>query len=78
MFKIEKGIEIPEKKSGRKRKYPFVEMQVGESFFVPIVEGKSLQELQAMVGACANAAIGKGKVTVRIDGDGVRCWRIAE
>lgn len=39
MFEIEKGIEIPEKHSGRKRKYPFREMEVKDFFFV--LDGKS-------------------------------------
>lgn len=40
MYKIEKGIEIPECKhgGGKNRKYPFDEMDVGDSFFVPVID----------------------------------------
>ena len=35
-MKIEKGIPItPRKSAGRKSKYPWGEMEVGDSFFVP-------------------------------------------
>ena len=35
-FKIEKGIPIPE--CANATKYPFIDMQVGDSFFVPLTE----------------------------------------
>ena len=36
-FKIEKGIEIQESRTrGEKAKYPFKEMEIGDSFFVAI------------------------------------------
>lgn len=41
--KIESNIPIPEAKRGRiRKKYPFQEMQVGDSFMVPVtdVDGK--------------------------------------
>lgn len=34
MIKIDKGIDIPKGKSGRKEKYPLNEMEIGDSFFV--------------------------------------------
>lgn len=43
MFTIEKGIPIPQN-AGRKSKYPFSDMKVGDSFFV---EGKTAAGLYA-------------------------------
>jgi len=37
MFEIEKGMEIPSRKGGggRPSKYPWLDMEIGDSFFVP-------------------------------------------
>jgi hypothetical protein len=40
-FKIEKGIPIPE--FNTKSKYPFKDMQIGDSFFAP---GKTVEQMQ--------------------------------
>jgi hypothetical protein len=45
MFKIEKGIPLPESK------YPFAEMEVGDSFFVPC-ESKEARRVQAIIINC--------------------------
>lgn len=34
-IKIDKGVPIPKAELGRNRKYPWDELQVGDSFFVP-------------------------------------------
>lgn len=48
-FKIEKSIPIPvSKPRGRKPKYPFGEMKVGDSFQMPLKTGKvALNSAQA-------------------------------
>lgn len=33
-FKIEKGFPVIQAKTGRKAKYPFAQMEIGDSFFV--------------------------------------------
>lgn len=79
MLGIEKGIEVPSPRNGRYRphtRYPFVEMEVGESFFVPL-EKELPVWLRSHV---QNAAYRYGKkmnrifVVRAIDG-GFRCWR---
>lgn len=68
-MKIEKGIEIPDRR-GAPRKYPFPDMEIGDSF-------------EAMIGPDAlRAAAYKfqrkygGKFTVRKHGEGARAWRV--
>lgn len=67
-FKIESGIPIPSK-SGDSR-YPFREMKVGDSFFVP---GKKAANLAGCLGYYRT----RYKITLvtrTVDG-GVRVWR---
>lgn len=86
-FEIEKG--IPYKRStrkrgaGRKRMYPFDQMEVGDSFFVPLAENKNIRNLQACLCVCSKkeqSRSGKDfKVSIYEDetkGLGVRVWRI--
>ena len=40
MFEIEKNIEIPKECRGRPPIWPFASMEIGESFAVPIEDGK--------------------------------------
>jgi hypothetical protein len=51
-FKIEKGHPMPEFKRGAPRKYPWAQMEVGDSFFVP---GNKTQSMSAV--ACSRAKI---------------------
>lgn len=66
-MKIEKSVELP-KFNG---KYPFHEMEVGDSFAC---------ENQALVTSAANSYSKrherKEKFSVRKHGDAFRCWRI--
>lgn len=67
-MKIEKGVPMP--KSGRK-KYPFGQMEVGDSFYT-----------ENHFRTVAPSACGYGqrhgkKFSVRKEGEGTRCWRIA-
>jgi hypothetical protein len=41
-FKIEKNIPVPIKAKNIEAKYPFMEMEVGDSFFVPNMRKESL------------------------------------
>lgn len=72
-IKIEKGIPIPEGdgRRGRAPKYPWRNMEVGDSFFV--------REKPSAVarGACeAGKRCGRKFISRRID-DGVRIWRVS-
>lgn len=67
-FKIEKGIKVPQKKSS---KYPFADMVVGDSFFVPSANVNS-----ARVNGYKYAKENRIKILVRDCEGGARIWRI--
>jgi len=79
-IQIDHNISIPIRgKKGRKAgncKYPFTQMKVGDSFFMPCQKG-----LEDMVGRRLRAAVEhrinpyRIAVTVRNVEGGVRCWR---
>lgn len=72
-FVIEKGLPMPEfSASGRPAKYPFSEMQVGDSFVLPE------DQLIRIRSAAANWGTRQGKkLSVRQLKDGsYRCWRL--
>jgi hypothetical protein len=73
-LEIEKGIPIPPKKGG-KIFFPFDEMEVGDSFFVPVKE----KNMRRLVNNKASKYAGKSgkKFTTRTVEGGIRCWRIA-
>lgn len=72
-IKIEKGVPMPKPRAQR-AKYPWRELGVGDSFFVP-----GAARARCSVGAVHSAQrIGGGvRFTVRTVEGGVRVWRIA-
>ena len=68
---IEKGVPVPASSAGRPNTYPFKEMEVGDSFFVPNPK---------YAGVYSSAKLAGVKVTsrrVNENGtDGLRVWRI--
>lgn len=80
-IEIESGIPIPVKaKVGRKQaKYPFAGLAVGDSFFVPVIPGKTLGETQRSISGSTGyhaRKTGMRFTSRRVDG-GVRFWRTA-
>ena len=74
MIKIDKKIEIPKgSRNGRPWKYPWHELKIGDSFFIPHVHsiGNLVQNYNA--GKDKKDQI---KVTRRLEGEGQRVWRI--
>ena len=71
-FKIESGIPMPGHKSGpRARKYPWKDMKVGDSFFVPN------KRAGVMSSACIAAQkYGRGTFRARTVEGGCRVWRV--
>ena len=69
-YKIEKGIPAPDRWSTAK--YPFLTMEVGDSFFV---SGDQSSKLSAAACQCRRRS-GMVFMVRKMDG-GVRCWRIA-
>lgn len=84
MFKIEKGIPRP-KGAGRPRgecPYPFAEMAVGDSFYVPLA-GMQLRSLLRRLSLQAALFRERGNnpqfaITCSSEGDGARCWRVED
>ena len=83
-FKIEKGIPIPPKaqrggnSAGRLGIYPWKEMEVGDSFFIPAGSRGEARVIQLRVGSAAkNQWTNHGRViTTRTMEGGVRVWRV--
>ena len=72
-MKIEQGIPVPAPKRGRGRepRYPFADMQPGDSFFAADIKAGSLQHAASR----ATKAMGWRFTTRQLDG-GARCWRV--
>ena len=70
-FKIEKGIEIPKGPIVRKRRYPFLKMEIGDSIFI---EGKTVSSISGS----RNWAKHRHKIETvcRAENGGVRVWRV--
>jgi len=84
-IEIESGIPIPDRgygygnsNSGRKAIYPFKDMAVGDSFFVPVENGRTPAQTRAgITGAIAyhiKTHPGRRFVSRVVEG-GVRFWR---
>ena len=78
MFKIEKGVPMPlgaGSGPGFPRKYPFAEMEVGDSFFAPGITSRNI------AGCFSHASKSGRKFCLRTLTEngvtGVRVWRIA-
>ena len=71
-FTIEKGIPVPKMTgAGRKTKYPFESMQVGDSFFVKDGTVKTLSRSCGTYGKRLER-----KFTSRTVNGGARVWRV--
>jgi hypothetical protein len=71
-IKIEKGFPAPNAGAGgRKEKYPWSKMKVGDSFFVP---GKRIQQFGSH--AWHAGRLLRMKFACRTQNGGVRVWRI--
>lgn len=79
---IASGITLPPvPRSGRPRKYPIREMEVGHSFYIPEVEGKGKGPLRSVKSAVRaqlrGVPGGRRQFAFRREGQGWRCWRVA-
>ena len=72
MVKIDKGVPIPV--SSKVRHYPWILMEVGDSFFVENISEGKFADFRSMASA-AGRRYGR-KYTTRREGTGVRIWRI--
>lgn len=78
MFKIEKNIEITKRKKRQRNnlKYPFNEMEVGDSFLVPVGDEDERVVQRRLVSACKYKKVDGIKFKTRCLCDGVRVWRV--
>lgn len=73
-YKIEKSVPITGSRQ-RARKYPFPDMEIGDSFYVP-AGSRPVEALRNSINASSRLC--KPAVfTTRRHGNGVRVWRIA-
>ena len=72
MFTIESGVEMPETR-GRPMTYPFAEMQVGDSFAVPV---EKLVAVRSALSKWRQANGGGKEFSVRKHEGAYRCWRV--
>lgn len=71
-FKIEKGIAVPTiGRRGRRPKYPWAGMKVGDSFVVTGHDGNSIRSAASIAGIR-----NKMQFTVANEANGHRVWRI--
>lgn len=72
MYKIQKNIPIPPKVVGRKNPYPFDDMEVGDSFSVPLNKYKAVT-----YAINRHQKVSNMKFTRRALSNEVRVWRIS-
>ena len=70
MIKIEDGIALTKRSTNRESKYPFAQMEVGQSFYVE----QSSSPSSAATSFCRKNA--GYKFVTRREKDGFRVWRI--
>ena len=76
-IKIEKGIPIPGRRGGATVIYPWLELEIGESFFVP-ANGMPLHRVQQRLNPARHIRFGHKFISRQMpEEDGVRVWRIA-
>lgn len=74
MYKIQKNIPIPTKDArGRKKLYPFDDMEVGDSFAVPLIKKRSIS---CAVSQEHKKHQGERRFSVRVLKNEIRIWRV--
>jgi hypothetical protein len=76
-FVIEKNIPVPAYNPAKRRKYPFMYLEVGDSFFVE-ANGDKFKKIEATIRSSSghyHKMSGRKFAVKRVDG-GLRCWRL--
>jgi hypothetical protein len=74
MYKIEKGVPIPDDLiQDLKRKYPFAELEVGDSF---VVAGRDMRKAMRAADQYKRRHQGWSYRAKRLDDGTVRLWRV--
>lgn len=75
-FKVESGIAIPGVEKQTKNRYPWAEMKLGDSFFVPAKnQSAAMKRVKAAVKYYRASNRGFRILCRRVDG-GIRVWRV--
>lgn len=73
-YEVDKAVPLPTNASGgRPHKYPFREMEVGDSFLVEPLDGDKLRNYASQFSRAKGARF----VTRKQPDGSVRCWRVA-
>jgi hypothetical protein len=77
VYALERSYPVPPKTKGRPPQYPWAEMKVGDSFFVPCARVE-VQRRQNTIQSCKKQAMKKYKrdYVTRTTIKGIRVWRI--
>ena len=78
-IQVDKGIPVPVRQHTRKSFWPFDDMKIGDSFFVPILQNaERLVTRNRVAQACSQRKRRDPKLnyTIRWEGNGIRVWRI--
>lgn len=79
---IETGIAVPRPPQAFLRKYPFPDMQVGDSFFIPAKTADRIRTRNRVRVAARRHALRRDtpkgwRFATRVVEGGIRCWRIS-
>jgi hypothetical protein len=74
-FTIEKAIPIPEHNRKFAKQYPFEQMEIGDSFLVPLATDKSPSNIYSALSQ-AKKRLNINLTSARVEG-GLRIWRIS-
>lgn len=77
-YPIDRGVPTPRTNHEVKKRYPWDEMRVGDSFFVPVADGEDYAAVHRRVSASASTRRHRhgGRYTIRRVEGGLRCWRL--
>lgn len=75
MLPIDRAIPVPEHNRRSAKKYPFEQMEIGDSFLVPLAADKSPSGIYSSI-AQAKKRLSINLTSARVEG-GLRVWRIA-
>lgn len=72
-YVIEQGVPMPSKMAGRGHKYPFQQMEVGDSFLAPLADRSRISSRATITGKRNGLAFSVRKV----GSEQIRIWRTA-
>jgi hypothetical protein len=77
MYEIETGIEAPVKSRGREPKYPWRELDIGDSFFASVADAPGRSLRSSMIHAQKRyGLVLTSRTRVENGVKGIRIWRI--